>query len=112
MLHYSRVIQGITNSIDAELVGKLAGSWKAWALGGMAGIAMTRADHMFASFKDNPVMAALGLVEGENVNIDLLYSELKKQAQKGTATATLPILGAVTFSSADVDALFRYIKGA
>ena len=110
MLHYSRVIQGIANYIDVELVGKLAGSWKAWALGGMAGIAMIRADHMFAVLKDNAIVGALGLVEGENVNIDLLYSELKKQAQKGTATATLPILGAVTFSSADVDALFRYIR--
>lgn len=110
MLHYSRVIQGIANYIEAEIVSKLAGSWKAWAFGGMAGIALSRADQLFQTIKNNPAMAALGLVEGENVNVDLLYSELKKQAQKGTATATLPIIGAVTFGPSDVDALFRYIR--
>ena len=111
MLHYSRVIQGISNFIDAELVGKLAGSWKAWALGGMAGIALNRSEQLFQTIKNNPALAALGLVEGENINIDLLYSELKKQAQKGTATVTMPIIGPVTFGTADVDSLFRYIKG-
>lgn len=110
MIHYSRVIQGIANYVDNDLVSALKGSWKAWLLGGVAGIAMARAEQLFNSIKDNPVMAALGLVEGENVNVDLLYSELKKQAQKGTATAALPVIGLVTFGPSDVDALFRYIK--
>ena len=110
MLHYTKVIQGIANYIDAELVGKLAGSWKAWLLGGMAVIAMTRAEQIFQGIKYNPAMAALGLVDGENVNVDILFSELRKQAQKGTATATLPVIGPVTFTAADVDALYRYIK--
>jgi hypothetical protein len=109
MLHYSRVIQGIANYIEAELVSKLAGSWKAWAFGGMVGIALTRAEQVFNTLKNNPAMTALGLVEGENINVDLLFTELKKQAQKGSATATLPIIGPVTFGTTDVDALFRYI---
>lgn len=110
MIHYSRVIQGIANYVDNDLVSALKGSWKAWLLGGAAGIAMARAEQLFNSIKDNPVVAALGLVEGENINVDLLYSELKKQAQKGTATATLPVIGPVTFGPNDVDALYRYIK--
>jgi hypothetical protein len=110
MIHYSRVIQGIMNYIDAELVSALNGSWKAWLLGSMSGIVMSRASQLFDSIKTHPFVAALGLVEGENVNVDLLYSEVKKQAQKGTATATLPIIGPVTFGPSDVDALFRYIK--
>lgn len=110
MVHYTRVIQGIASYIDHDLVSALNGSWRAWLLGGMAGIAMTRAEQLFNSVKNNPIVTALGLVEGENINVDLLYSELKKQAQKGTATATLPVIGPVTFGPADVDALFRYIK--
>ena len=111
MIHYTRVIQGIASFIDNELVGKLSGSWKAWAIGGLAGIALTRADQVFHSIKDNPFVTALGLVEGENINADLVYAELKKQAQKGTATVSLPVIGPVTFGPADVDALYRYIKG-
>ena len=110
MVHYSRVIQGIAAYIDNELVGRLAGSWKAWAVGGLAGIALTRADQVFHTIKDNPFITSLGLVEGEMVNADLLFGELRKQAQKGTATVTLPLLGAVTFGVADVDALHRYIS--
>lgn len=110
MIHYQKVVQGIASYIDNELVGKLAGSWKAWAVGGLAGIALTRADQIFNTIKDNPIMGALGLVEGEMINTDLLMGELRKQAQKGTATATLPLIGAVTFGVADVDALHRYIN--
>lgn len=109
MVHYSRVLQGIAAYVDNELVKSLSGSWKAWLLGGMAGIAMSRAEQLYHSIKDNPIIAALGLVEGENINVDLLFTELKKQAQKGSATATLPIIGPVTFGTTDVDALFRYI---
>lgn len=111
MVHYSRVIQGIANFIDAELVGKLAGSWKAWALGGLAGIVMANAERMYMQYKDMPILASLGLVEGENINVDAVYSEMKKQAQKGAATVSIPIIGPVTFGAADVDALYRYIKG-
>ena len=110
MVHYKRVIQGISSYIDNELISKLAGSWKAWALGGMTGIALSRSEQMFASIKDHPALTALGLVEGENVNVDILYEEFRKQAQKGTATVTLPVIGPVTFGPADVDALFRYIR--
>lgn len=109
MIHYSRVIQGITNYVDNELVGKLNGSWKAWLLGSVAGLAASRANALFMQYKDNPVAVALGLVEGENVNVDAVFAELKKQAHKGTATVTMPIIGPVTFGPADVDALYRYI---
>ena len=110
MIHYTRVIQGIASYVDNELVSKLAGSWKAWLLGGMAGIAMSKAEQIFHSVKDNAFVTALGLVEGENIDVDTLFAELRKQAQKGTATATLPIIGPVTFGQTDIDALYRYIK--
>lgn len=109
MIHYSRVIQGIASYIDNELVGKLSGSWKAWLLGGMAGIAMSNAEQMFRQYKDMPILGALGLVDGESVNIEAVMQEMRKQAQKGTATVSLPIVGPITFGPADVDALYRYI---
>lgn len=109
MIHYSRVMQGIASYIDQELVGKLTGSWKAWLLGSMAGIAVSNAERLYMQYKDMPVLAALGLVDGENINIEAVYAELRKQAQRGTATVSLPIVGAITFGAADVDALYRYI---
>lgn len=111
MIHYTRVLQGVANYVDNELVSKLAGSWKAWMLGGMAGIAVSRGEALFMQYKDNPVARALGLVDGENIDVDSVFAELRKQASKGTATMTLPVIGAVTFGTADVDALHRYIMG-
>lgn len=54
----------------------------------------------------------LGLVDGENIDAEAVLAEMKKQAQKGTATVSLPVLGAVTFGPEDVDALYRNIMGA
>ena len=110
MIHYSKVLRGIAAYVDSELVSGLAGSWKAWLLGGMAGIAVSRGEQLFKQLKDNPVIVALGLVDGENINVDLLHAELRRQAQRGTATLTLPVVGPVTFGAADVEALYHKIK--
>lgn len=112
MLHYSRVIRGIANYIDAEIVGKLNGSWKAWVLGGAAGLAMARAEVLFRALAGNPIVTALGVIDGENVDVDAIMVELRKQAQRGNITVGLPIVGPVTFGLADVEALDRHIKGA
>lgn len=111
MIHYSRVIQGILLYIQNEMAGKLAGSWKAWMLNVVAGMAATRAEAMFGELAKNPALVALGIIEGENVNVDAIMAELRKQAQNSTATIQIPILGPYTVGSADVDALNRYIRG-
>lgn len=111
MLHYTRVIQGIAAYVDNELLPALSGSWKAWLLGGMAGIVAAQGEALFRQYKDMPLLASLRLVEGENVNIDLIHAEMRKQAQKGTATVSLPIIGPVTFGPSDVEKLFHYIRG-
>lgn len=111
MIHYSRVIQGILLYIQNEMSGKLAGSWKAWALNIIAGMAATRAEAMFGELAKHPAVVALGLIEGENVNIDAIMPELRKQAQNSSATIPLPVLGPYTVGIADVNALERYIRG-
>lgn len=111
MIHYSRVIQGILLYIQNEMAGKLAGSWKAWLLNVVAGMAATRAEAMYAEIAKHPAATALGLVEGENVNVDAVMQELRKQAQNSTATIQIPALGAYTVGLNDVNALERYIRG-
>ena len=111
MIHYSRVIQGLLTYIDNEMAAKLAGSWKAWVLRGAAGIASAKAEPLFRMLAGNPIATALGLIDGENVNVDAIMGELRKQAQSGTATIEIPILGPYTVGLADVEALNRYIRG-
>lgn len=111
MVHYSRVLQGIASYIDNEMLPALNGSWKSWLLGSMAGIVIANGEQMFRQYKDNPLLASLRLVDGENINVELIVAELRKQAQKGTATISLPIIGPVTFGSSDVEKLYHYIRG-
>lgn len=111
MLHYSRVIQGILLYVQNEMAGKLAGSWKAWALNIFAGMAATRSEAMFGELAKHPAIAALGIIDGENVNVDAIITEMRKQAQNSTATIEIPVLGAYTIGISDVNALERYIRG-
>lgn len=111
MIHYSRVVNGLMLFVENELASKLAGSWKAWALKVAAGMAMTKAEPLFRLIASNPVAIALGAVDGENVNVDAIIGELRKQAQQGTATIDIPMIGPFTVGLADVDALNRYIRG-
>lgn len=111
MIHYSRVVQGILVYIQNEMAAKLAGSWKAWALNILAGMASTKAEPLMRELGKNNVVKMLGLIEGENINVDALMGELRKQAQNSTATFNIPMIGAYTVGVADVDALDRYIRG-
>lgn len=112
MVHKSKVIHGVTSYIDAEIVSKLHGSWKAWAIGGLTGIVMSRADGLMSTLAQHPIAKALNIVDGENIDVDLLYEELKKQAQKGSITVDVPLIGPVTFGESDVDNLRRHIMEA
>ena len=111
MVHRSKVLHGLAAYVDNEIVAKMAGGWKAWVVGGAAGIIVARADKFMAALAANPMAQALGVVEGENIDIDLIYAELLKQAQKSSATVELPIIGPITFSASDIESAYRYIIG-
>lgn len=112
MVHKSKVLYGIAAYIDDEIVAKMAGSWKAWVIGGAAGIAVSRADAIIAQLAENPVIKAMGLIDGENIDVESVFAELRKQAQKTPATIAVPLIGPITFGPTDVDSLYRHIMQA
>ena len=111
MVHKSKVLHGIAGYIDDEIVAKMAGGWKAWAVGGLAGIAVSRADVLIAKLTANPMVQALGLIDGEMIDAEALIAELRKQAQRSAATIDVPLIGPITFTATDVDSLYRHIMG-
>ena len=112
MIHKSKVMRGIGTYVDDEIVAKMAGSWKAWVVGGLTGLATARADALIGQLTSNPIVAALGVIDGENIDVEALYAELIKQAQKCSATIDVPVIGPITFGVADVESLYRHIMGA
>lgn len=111
MVHYSKVVNGLMSYVDNEIVGKMSGSLKAWGIGIVAGIVGSRADKVFAALRNNATLTALGVIDGEKVDIESVYKEALRVSQRGSATANIPMIGAVTFSTADIESLYRYIIG-
>jgi hypothetical protein len=112
MMHYTRVIQGLTAYLDAEILSKLHGSLKAWMIGAILEAIGDSAENVYRQIQSIPLIDALNIIDGENVDVDRAYALLRKQAQRSPATEKIPLLGPITFSISDVDALFRHIKGA
>ena len=96
MLHYSRVIQGISNFIDAELVGKLAGSWKAWALGGMGNGCGTTWNH-----------TGCGCSENQMVN----RYELAQESRIADLQSQIALRDANTYNDQKLLEVYKYFDG-
>lgn len=109
MVHYAKVLSGLAAYIDHELISQMGGSVKGWIAGAAAALMLERGKQAALEAMRAPMLKELGLVDGENVDVDAIYSALLEQARKGSATATLPLIGPVTFKESDVEALYRYI---
>ena len=110
MITYNKFISGLTQYIDVEIVGKLVGYPK-WIFGTLAGVALSKATNIFNTLKENEMIKMLEIIDkDDNIDIDTLYTELKKQAHKGAITFDVPMLGSLTLTETDVDKVFHYMK--
>lgn len=109
MYHYDKVMKGIASYIDAEILTKING-WQRWLVGAGIGVSLDKAHNIFKTLKENPMVSALGIIdEHDNIDIELLYKEFKKQAQKGPVTFSIPLVGILTLNESDVDKLYMHI---
>ena len=110
MVAYNQVVNGMTKYIDQEIINKIQG-WQRWALGAGAGIMMTKGTNIFNILKANPIVKMLEVIdENDMIDIDTIYAELRKQAEKGSATFDAPMIGTITLTKDDVDKLYSLIK--
>lgn len=85
---------------------------KQFLAGMMIGLASSRADSLYNSLADNQAVKMLGLI-GQDGSIDIqsLYGAAKDQIRKtGSVPLDVPMLGTLTFSEADIDALYQHIQ--
>jgi hypothetical protein len=111
VIHYTKVLNGLAAYIHRELAAQFTGSLKGWAIEAVGGILAARAGQMMEGLMANPILKAMQIVDGEMVDEDLLISQLLAAAQASNATVNIPVLGPVTFTKGDVEALHRYIIG-
>jgi len=111
MVHYTKVVHGLAEFINQDIVSKLNGSMKAWVVGGIVVLVSNKASALFNELKKTPMIESLGIIDGEMIDIETIYNSILPVAQKGSATINIPMIGAVTYSATDVESAYRYIVG-
>ena len=110
MYNLDQVMMGLTKFIDNEILTKING-WQKWVIGTGLGIVTTKMENVFNSLKNNELVKMLELIDdNDHINVDAIYNELMKQAQREPITIDLPMLGALTLKEQDVMSLYNYIK--
>lgn len=109
MYSYDKVINGFAKYVDSEIVNKIPG-WKKWIVGSGIGMMLSNTENVYSKIKDNEFIKMLNIIDEQgNVNVDDMYKELKKQAQKSNATIELPMVGSFVLNEHDVDKLYNFI---
>lgn len=105
-----QIMQGIMNYADSEVINKLPTAGK-WVVGTAIGLATTRANNVVDAIQTNAIAKAFGIVDENGlIDIDALMSAMKNSADRyGKISVEVPLIGKLSFSSADVDTLRNYI---
>ena len=110
MVTYNQVVNGMSKYIDQEIINKIQG-WQKWVLGTGTAVMLSKGSNIFNGIKNHPVIKMLDVIdENDMIDIDTIYTELRKQAEKGTVTFDAPMIGTITLTSDDVDKLYHLIK--
>lgn len=109
MYGYDKVMNGIAKYIDNEIVDKIPG-WKKWLVGSGIGMMLSNSNNIFEQIKNNEFVKLLNIIDDyDNIDVENIYKELKKQAQKGSVDVELPMIGSFRLNEQDVDKLYRFI---
>ena len=111
MVSIDQVKQGFAKYVDAEFTNKMTGINR-WLVGGIAGIAILRAENIYNHLKDMPFIKMLDVVdENGMIDIDIIYNAFLDQARRGEAVIDMPMIGQTKFNEHDIEMLYRYIVG-
>ena len=76
------------------------------------GVLSHKADKVMQQLRDNQLVKMLGLIEGDMIDDDALFSAMREQmSRQGSLQLDVPWIGKLTFTAPDVDALQRSIRG-
>ncbi len=112
MVEYSKIKGGLMTYVDQHLMPKLDKQQQ--FLAGLAiGLYMPKADAMLDSLAQSEGVKALGLINGNSVDLERIYEAAKAQIRKqNDLPLSFPLIGRVTIGEADIDELYRTILNA
>ena len=109
MYNFNKVLNGLSKYVDSEIVSKLNG-WQKWVVGGGLGIYLSNANNIYHDLKEKEFVKMMGIIgENDEIDIDKIYHEMKKQAEKTSITFDLPFIGTITLNEQDIDKMYEHI---
>lgn len=109
MYEYSKILEAIAKFVDEDILTNVNG-WQKWVLGSGIGLVLNDGEDMLNKIKDNEFVKMLKIVDGDKINVDKIYKELKKQAKKTPISINIPMVGVLTLKEEDVDKLYKLIE--
>lgn len=112
MVTLSQVQNGLVKYLDTEIMPQING-WQKWVFGAAMSVSLSKAANILNELKENAFIKMLDIIdENDKIDIDTIYQEFRKQAQKGPVTFNVPIVNLpLTLNSADIDKMYQLIKG-
>ena len=109
MYDYIKVVTAISEFIDEEILAKID-DWRKWVIGAGVGLYLARSKELLSKLKENSVIRDMKVIDKDNkIDVELLYSELKKQAAKSAIMFDIPTIGPIVLGEADLDKLYQLI---
>ena len=110
MIDIAHVRDGMVEYISDNVITHLPVQQQLLA-GMILGVARSRADGIISELAKHPAVKMLGVMDGQKIDIDVLYQAAKEQMQKiGKLSLDIPMIGSLTFDESDLDTLYRSIS--
>lgn len=110
MVSFQKVQVGLSNFIETEITAQLSG-WQKIAAETAVGLYMAQLPAKIEALSQNPAFSGLGIVSGNQVDVEKLYKELSKHF-KEPVQVQIPMLGTATFTKENLDTLYKAIINA
>ena len=114
MVTMDKIQAGLTAFVDREIAPSLSGWDKVIVSGGLALMA-ANLPNIISAHASNPAVAALGVYDAQtnSIDIDAVYNAVCQYIGSERMPVPTPVVGlTVKIGRPEVDALYRYIKGA
>lgn len=112
MVSADKFKRGVARYLDEEFTGKMTG-WQKWVFGACVAMYLENLSASTERLRNNEVIKNLGIFDDSgNINVEKMHRYLQEQARKGPITFSVPMIGTVTLSDADVEKLYTLIMQA
>jgi len=104
MISMNQLKNGISNYLASDVSAKIPDEGKRF----MFDVATELMVSSLENYLDHPLIGALAVIEGDNVDIDTIYRAAKKRANN-PITVRVPLIGNLKFTAADIDRMYQTI---